>query len=241
MGHEPSAQLFLDAEVRAVYLGPNSCTNLIPGNPTLQSMRVSYGRFVDPQDPNKVLHVIPQFQWHGSGYAVSEMLKLDRGIPADLASLVFKGIDDSMSMETRLREALIPARSEWPHDVEPLNHLRKMISQHGSTVVQLNGELGQHFVIVDHIDDLAGIAQIRDPYHGWAIGVTTEALQKRLDLNGPGLQYLVIDSSDQAMKAAQLNKEFDDFLGKHPILSRICTASSLCRDLGISLFARYNK
>ncbi len=233
--------MFLDTEIRAVYMRPESCNRLVDGNPSLQSMRVSYGSFADPRDPGRTLHLLPQFQWHGSGYAISEMLKLDRGVSPNLAALVFKNIDDGISMETRLRESMIPARHEWRQDVEPLSHLRKLVNQFGSTVVQLNGELGQHFVIVDHIDDLAGVAQIREPYHGWAIAVELDGLRKRLDLNGPGLQYLVVDEHDPAMQAAQLNKSFDDFLATRPVLHRICGLSGVIRSLAVSLYDRWHR
>lgn len=238
---EANIELFMDSEIHAVHLGTQQCTDLLPGNPTLQSMRITFGRLNDPSDPKHTLHLIPQFQWLGSGYAVSEMLMMDKGLEPSLANLVFKGIDDGNSMEQRLQEAGIPARFEWNERVDPLKRLRELIQLHRSTVVQIGGEIGQHYIIVDTIDDLAGVAHIREPYHGWAIAVELQALQLRLEANGPGLQALYVESRDRMADLARTHKQFDDFLAQHSVLHQVCATWPWIRSAAFRIYRCCNK
>lgn len=232
-------QLFEDREIHAVYLKASACTELVPGNPSLQSMRIYFGVFCDPYEASRKLHLLPQFQLHGSGYAVTEMLKMDRGLQPDLAELVFKNIDDPARMERRLKASNLPAHYDHSRKANPMQRLRDLLRLHGSVAVQIGGELGSHFIIVDRIDDLAGTAQLREPYHGWAVAVGLHALERRILENGPSLEAVYIDNSERAKRQLLLDHFLDGFLKTRPAIQRICRKSSVARAIGRMAIARF--
>lgn len=64
-----------------------------------------------------------------------------------------------------------------------IEHLASAIRTHGSAIIGINDTLGTraHVIIVDaiHFDDQTAV--IRDPYHGWQITVTLDALRSRVE------------------------------------------------------------
>ena len=56
--------------------------------------------------------------------------------------------------------------------------LKRAIQAQGSGIVFVDSGCGGHAIIVDSITESLSTAVIRDPFHGWQITVTGEALAK---------------------------------------------------------------
>lgn len=68
-----------------------------------------------------------------------------------------------------------------PRDLDKKEFLTERIKNAHCLVLSVGGEIGGHFIILDSIDFEKNRANIRDPYHGWSICTTADAILKRFD------------------------------------------------------------
>ena len=112
-----------------------------------------------------------------------------RGCPAGAASMLIQDHGKKVSITDLIRSNLgddntvigMITNADLIHHYTPklsLKELPQLLSAHGPAIVGIwDPILFGHYIIVDAIVD--GKAWIRDPFHGWAITVTLEALKKR--------------------------------------------------------------
>lgn len=135
--------------------------------------------------------VIQQVGFRGCTAAVTSMLIGDHTrnghhvaperIQILLQNLKRRNLYSEGTMEADFRQAgLTPIRVPFPQNTSRIESLSQAILTNGPAVVDPNSEIGNHVVIVDSIDMNRGLARLRDPFHGWSITVTTEALSSRI-------------------------------------------------------------
>lgn len=118
--------------------------------------------------------IIQQAAMRGCTAAVTAMLIMDHGKECDIGSLRMRNLGQTGTMKHDIEKAgLKPVISPC----RTLADLKKLIQAHGSAIISISGEIGGHVIIVDAIE--GDRARIRDPYHGWEITITLDALKSR--------------------------------------------------------------
>ena len=119
-------------------------------------------------------YVIQQQATRGCTAATAAMLIKDHGKEPDIWKLRGRNLgNDKDQMRDIEAVGLRPILTVC----KDLDQLKELLRKHGSAIVSISGELGGHVIIVDEIGEKE--ARIRDPYNGWEITVTLEALKKR--------------------------------------------------------------
>jgi hypothetical protein len=114
--------------------------------------------------------------------AASGMLIHDAGKPVNVDDLKSRNLGNKDSVRGDIERAGLKARVaeiKAPTPREAMQALEENLRQFGSAVVSVGGEIGGHVIVVDSVDLVHGRATIRDPWHGWRITVTLDALAKR--------------------------------------------------------------
>lgn len=104
--------------------------------------------------------IIQQISAKGSFEAAKYMLFLDHGSKFDLKRLAGIASND---IPTTLPHLASQAAS--------LKNLRQLILKNGSAIVTVNGSIGKHHIIVDHVSSDYQHVRLRDPFHGWEITI----------------------------------------------------------------------
>ncbi|MFK7827836.1 MAG: hypothetical protein AB8G05_27055 [Oligoflexales bacterium] len=66
-------------------------------------------------------------------------------------------------------------------NISGLFHLKKLLTKHGSLIIGIADRyIGSHFIIIDEISNNFQTVRLRDPWHGWDITVTADAVRKRI-------------------------------------------------------------
>lgn len=118
--------------------------------------------------------------------AVTAMLILDMGAKASCRALDSRNLGQLETKLMDIREAGLKPVTTQVADVEGLDaQIRKL----GPAIVSVGGEVGGHVMVVDSVDLVNKTARIREPFHGWSITITLDALKKRIHLgNEPIIQ-----------------------------------------------------
>jgi len=126
--------------------------------------------------------VAQQMDWQSSAETCMAMILLDQGKHPNVDAMIRNGSqswnrDDLKSIGKGIKFRSVPL-ADLP-DVQMGKLIEDQIKKHGSGILVLLSEIGQHYVIVDSFNTKNGLARIRDPFHGWSITVTTKAILKR--------------------------------------------------------------
>jgi hypothetical protein len=122
--------------------------------------------------------VIQQQGLRGCAAAAAAMLIVDYGRPFDGYAVRTSnpGDDDSIRLDIE-RAGLVPITAE----AASMEMLALQLERCGSATVSAGDrELGSHAVVVDDVDLAASRAQLRDPFHGWALIIPLNAFRRRL-------------------------------------------------------------
>lgn len=124
--------------------------------------------------------VIQQQAKRGCTAAVSAMLIYDNDKKFALEDLLSRNLGQNDTILYDIEKAGLEPTEERIENANPIVSLKQAIEKAGSAIITVTDEsIGGHVIMVDHIDLEKNIARIRDPYHGWEIDITLEALQKR--------------------------------------------------------------
>lgn len=131
--------------------------------------------------------VIQQQGTRGCTAATAAMLIMDKQGNPDIEALKNTNLGSTDSQKRIItRAGFMPSVTTLPElsfasiDIrrKHLQQLQKLIQMRGAAVVNIDdSNLGNHVIVVDEITDKD--ARVRDPYHGWEITITLEALAKR--------------------------------------------------------------
>jgi hypothetical protein len=120
--------------------------------------------------------VIQQQALRGCTAAAVAMLIHDRGESINIESLFKTNLGNKASMERLISATNLLAHTQ---EIQNVKELKAVIDAQGSAIVSISDvNLGGHVVVVDEISKKG--VRLRDPYHGWEITVTLEALKKVL-------------------------------------------------------------
>ncbi len=127
-------------------------------------------------------HLLVQNKFGGCGAACENMFRRDNSIAPDWEFQKGCHISNIEEIGTRLRRAgleNIYLRHIFSHDEFGKKSLTNAVKRFGPMMIGIHGEAGGHFIILDHFDAENDIAVIRDPFHGWCIATTAEAIISR--------------------------------------------------------------
>lgn len=118
--------------------------------------------------------VIQQQGQRGCTAATTAMLIMDNGKAPSLQALGHRNLGNSETMARDLNRAgLNPMMS----NVDKFEELSALIKKSGPAIIGVHGkEIGGHVVILDRLTKTSAI--IRDPYHGWCIRMSKDALKE---------------------------------------------------------------
>jgi hypothetical protein len=139
------------------------------------------------EENGRHFHTIQQQASRGCSAGAAAMLILDLGRHlSDYNALWGRSLSDHRAVRGDIATAgLTPLVHEFEPNLtreERAEILENLLRSYGPAVVAISdNEVGGHFIVVDSID--ANQAIVRDPYHGWRITVTREALTGRLSGN----------------------------------------------------------
>lgn len=121
------------------------------------------------------LHILLQCGQRACSATAATMLLLDHGRQIDVFGLLTCNLGNSKSMTYLIEGAGLKAlHTERIPNVEKLTSL---ISRHGPGVATLYMKnIGVHSIVIDEADLDVSEAVIRDPFHGWQIRITLQAL-----------------------------------------------------------------
>lgn len=128
--------------------------------------------------------VIQQVGWRGCGAACASMLMADRKISPDLQWLQDCNLSsddhlcEMLKIKTGLPVELAEKRSSSREEIG--RFFEERLAAHGPAILSIGGELGGHVIVLDTFSSSNNTASLRDPYHGWAIATTADAILKRL-------------------------------------------------------------
>lgn len=158
-------KLFADSEIMNVHK-------------VIKKKDLGRGVMAEYSENNKA--IIQQQATRGCTAATSAMLIADHGKNPDVLELMSRNLGDTSNQVDDIKRAgLKPLIIEIDNSENQLNTLRKLIQKNGSAIIGISGELGGHVIVVDDISSDFKTARIREPYHGWEITVTGEALKER--------------------------------------------------------------
>lgn len=177
-----SEKFIQDNEIYSVILHPNDL-----GNP-----REVHYRPIGARHNSSVMvkfgvtfygkHVIAQNRFGGCGAACENMLRLDNKVTPDWEFQKECHLVNIEEIGTRLHRAGLGTfhiRYSFSHDAFGKRSLTNAVKRFGPMMVGIHGEAGGHFIVLDHFDGENNIAVIRDPFHGWAIATTADAILSR--------------------------------------------------------------
>jgi hypothetical protein len=119
--------------------------------------------------------IIQQQATRGCTAAAAAMLMKDNGKLPDIRELRLRNLG---STENQTRDITKAGLKTIVSSTHHLSDLKALLAKNGSAIVDVNGKLGGHVIVVDHISDDLSQIRLRDPYHGWEITVTKEAFLK---------------------------------------------------------------
>ena len=121
--------------------------------------------------------IIQQAATRGCAAAAAAMLIMERGGPVDTHSILSTNLANEDRILQWIQEAgLNPVMTKLNNQLETL---KKLILANGSAIVSINGDIGGHNIVVDHISDDLSRVRLRDPYHGWEITVSGKTLMSQ--------------------------------------------------------------
>lgn len=173
--HETKAKVFADSEILAVHLRPEEFDlRLVEGGD-----HVPFGRY----DQRSVMQ---QIGWRGCVATSTAMLILDAGKVPSAHTIAMGNLSSDELVEHMLRSVglkMFKVTLAHRPEGEALDILSQMTRFNGPAIIDLDCEVGGHVVVLDQLDLKSNRARLRDPFHGWAISVSADALLKRLQLS----------------------------------------------------------
>lgn len=124
-----------------------------------------------PKIHNKA--VLLQQSTRGCTSACAEMFKADHNKPVDWKEMETTNLGTTKTMTRTLNDSGLKTLVKEKTPFKDLSHL---LQKNGSAIIDVNSGCGGHVIILDKLSN--GKAYIRDPYHGWAIALKVDALQK---------------------------------------------------------------
>jgi hypothetical protein len=122
--------------------------------------------------------LIQQQGLRGCAAAAAAMLIADRGRPFNANALHETNPNNNDGIRRAIERAGLEAITTA---VSTLDVLAEQIAQAGPAKIGVgDDQLGLHALIIDSVDLAASLAQLRDPFHGWAVIVALDALTRRL-------------------------------------------------------------
>lgn len=121
--------------------------------------------------------VLQQQAVRGCTTACAAMLLADHGKAVDWKALRTRNLGTNESM---IREIRAGGLREKITKVTSMRELSSAIKQNGPAIISIENGIGDHVVILDAIYRDLKRATIRDPYHGWQVEITSDALKKAL-------------------------------------------------------------
>jgi len=119
--------------------------------------------------------IIQQQATRGCTAAVTAMLIMDHGKHVSVVSLRSRNLGNTEGMKSDLKQCGLTAVQFQEKSWESA---RVQLETQGSAIISLvDSQMGGHVCVLDAMDQNS--ARIREPYHGWEITVTREALEKR--------------------------------------------------------------
>ena len=122
--------------------------------------------------------IILQQGKRGCTAATAAMLIMDHGKKPDLEELRNRNLGRDEDQINDIEKAGLVGVI---HSAKNLKTLKKLITNNGSAIVNVNGKIGGHVIIVDNVSDDLSKVRVRDPYHGWEITVKSAAFLKEWD------------------------------------------------------------
>lgn len=166
--HASTTPFIGDKEIASVLLHPDEFQNSIGG--------VRYG--VSPTGQA----VLQQVSTRGCGHACTAMLGLDNQRPLPVEWLA----DELSTIEAQVAElgtvGLKTKVTHFPYGMDRQvvgQMLDNLVLEGGPGLLGVTGEIGGHAIVLDSLSMSHNVAIIRDPYHGWQIITTAEAILKR--------------------------------------------------------------
>lgn len=124
-------------------------------------------------------HLIQQLGIHGCTAAATAMLLIDSEEEVDIRSFKERKFGTASQMVLDIEKG--KKRALLTQIPEKLEGLRTHIDKFGSAILPINDrKIGGHVIVLDNISPDLLLAEIRDPYHGWAITVKASVLWEKI-------------------------------------------------------------
>ncbi len=130
-------------------------------------------------------HVMQQQGYRGCAAACSAMLVMDHGKGTNGLWVWVRNCNFSDTDQANEAIQQTGLTTVWTsYYIEGNDHdrgilLERLLAINGSGILGVGGEIGHHVVLLDFLSMTENWAVIRDPFHGWSLTITAEALLKR--------------------------------------------------------------
>ncbi|AOB32126.1 hypothetical protein AKI39_17500 [Bordetella sp. H567] len=133
-------------------------------------------------------NVVQQQSTRGCTAASTAMLILDQGFDFDPDQLRYRNMAIDERLHGDIRRAGLQVLQT---QVDSMQALAAQVKAAGPAEIGVfDLEIGSHSIILDAVDLDGGKAQVRDPYHGWAITIALNALTKRFSFPDRTIQAI---------------------------------------------------
>lgn len=189
--------LFNDSEILNVLLRPEEF-NLYYADPRGNNFHPIKGGELQENR-----HMLQQIGWRGCVQTCVEMIKLDHGLTPNVPALkdaTFRPSKEAVNdfaragLQSTLQEVRLNKMSvsEEHKPLAALAVLESALKTSGPLILSLSTEVGEHALILDTLDLKNSSACVRDPFHGWAIEISLDALKARFKL---GFDYIAVNKA----------------------------------------------
>lgn len=188
--HATDAHFIRDDEIRRVNLHPRDFDRVI----AVEDVRryaiaeIPYGMTPDGKT------VMQQVGWWGWGAACYAMLAMDHGREPNVDFIITNNTSRMSSLRGRLSRLDLkatPARVIKSDSRETAQGIELVIQAFGPGILKVSGETSGYTIILDAISLKENTATIRDPFHGWSIDTTAEAVLSRVDNSDIGCLLVI--------------------------------------------------
>lgn len=124
-------------------------------------------------------HVLLQPGTRACVLTVGAMMLLDQGRRPDWKQVAGSNLETQDDLRRFLeRGGGKPITTALPRGPLParISRLAELIEKQGPAALEVGGHLGGHQVLLDSVDLRENVAMLREPFHGWEIGIALDAL-----------------------------------------------------------------